>query len=312
MRYNKHMTQLPYTPPVSELLTLGDVRSQKTLDYLELGLTTDHLPELSRMALDDDLQSAESESDKVWAPIHAWRALGQLRDPAGIPALIAVLRHVDEWDDDCSSEEPSVGLALIGEPAIEPLRAFLSDDSQGSWARVAAVETLEKIAEKHPDQREICVAILREQLLHFRVQDRLVNGNIISTLAELKAVEAADEMEQAFAADTVDLSIGGDWEDAQIELGLLEDRTSPKPKDGWIAQEMELQNPGSGDSIQQIQEMLQHLAGQNEQDNNSAASKDERGAKRLIEAQRNKRSQSRKQAKQTKKKQQNKKKRKRK
>lgn len=48
-------------------------------------------------------------------------------------------------------------------------------------------------------------------------------------LTDLKAVEAASIMEEAFAADTVDLSIQGDWEDTQIRLGLLHERLTPKP-----------------------------------------------------------------------------------
>jgi hypothetical protein len=48
-------------------------------------------------------------------------------------------------------------------------------------------------------------------------------------LCDLKAVESAFVIEGAFAADGVDLSILGDWEEAQILLGLLEKRVTPKP-----------------------------------------------------------------------------------
>lgn len=37
-------------------------------DYLKLGLTGEHVPELIRMALDEELHWADSESDAVWAP----------------------------------------------------------------------------------------------------------------------------------------------------------------------------------------------------------------------------------------------------
>src|SRR5438093_123369 len=69
-----------YKDPVARLLTLGDARPVKTWpNYLELGLSREHVPELIRMATDDELNWADSESLEVWAPIHAWRALGQLR-----------------------------------------------------------------------------------------------------------------------------------------------------------------------------------------------------------------------------------------
>jgi hypothetical protein len=48
-------------------------------------------------------------------------------------------------------------------------------------------------------------------------------------LCDLKAVESAAVIEGAFAADTVDLSMLGDWEEAQILLGLLEERVTPAP-----------------------------------------------------------------------------------
>ena len=46
-------------------------------------------------------------------------------------------------------------------------------------------------------------------------------------LAELKVVEAAPLMEEAFAARRVDDMVMGDWEDVQIELGLLAERLTP-------------------------------------------------------------------------------------
>jgi hypothetical protein len=38
----------------------------------------------------------------------------------------------------------------------------------------------------------------------------------------------------AFAADKVDISILGDWEDAQIALGLLDKRLTPPPEYVWL------------------------------------------------------------------------------
>jgi hypothetical protein len=41
-------------------------------------------------------------------------------------------------------------------------------------------------------------------------------------------VEVAPAMQRAFAADRVDLSILGDWEDVQVELGLKATRETPR------------------------------------------------------------------------------------
>lgn len=46
---------------------------------------------------------------------------------------------------------------------------------------------------------------------------------------DLQAVESASIIEAAFVAKNVDISIHGDWEDVQIELGLLQERLTPAP-----------------------------------------------------------------------------------
>ena len=56
-----------------------------------------------------------------------------------------------------------------------------------------------------------------------------LNAFLMSYLVDLKAVEAAPVMEKAFAADRVDISVQGDWEDVQIRLGLLDERLTPAP-----------------------------------------------------------------------------------
>ncbi|MBU0492223.1 MAG: hypothetical protein KKB13_10290, partial [Chloroflexi bacterium] len=77
--------------------------------------------------------------------------------------------------------------------------------------------------------RDACVAALVEPLEHAAGQDPTLNGLLIGSLIDLHAVEAAPAMERAFAADQVDVSILGDWEEAQILLGLLDARQTPRP-----------------------------------------------------------------------------------
>jgi hypothetical protein len=65
-----------YSSPVSELLTVGDCRDfREWPNYLDLGLGSEHVPELIEVATDNELNWADSESLEVWAPVHAWRAL---------------------------------------------------------------------------------------------------------------------------------------------------------------------------------------------------------------------------------------------
>src|SRR5207302_4241309 len=60
-----------------------------------------------------------------------------------------------------------------------------------------------------------------EQLERFAENEPEVNGFLVLGLVELHATEAASLIERAFAARRVDLTIMGDWVDAQVELGLL-------------------------------------------------------------------------------------------
>lgn len=159
--------------------------------------------------------------------MHAWRALGELRAEAAIDTLINELHHA-ETDDWVSEELPAI-FGRIGAAAIAPLTTYLEDYDNDTWARFAAVTSLTAIAQAFPESRDRCVAILSEQLARFAEQDTDINALLISELCTLAAVEAAPLMEQAFAADAVDMTVMGDWEDVQIELGLLERRLTPRP-----------------------------------------------------------------------------------
>jgi HEAT repeat protein len=224
-----------YAPPVLELLSLGDPRQHlRQVDYLALGLTEAHVPELIRMVQDEDLHWADGESDEVWAPLHAWRALGDLRAEAAIEPLVALLPRIDEYDDDWVMEELPDVFERIGEAAVPALGIFLADDRYGLWARVAAASSLGQIGQAHPEAREVCIAALNTQLVHFNTMEEELNGFIVSALVDLKAVEAAPVIEQAFEADKVDISVLGDWEDAQIALGLLDKRLTPPPEYVWL------------------------------------------------------------------------------
>jgi hypothetical protein len=217
-----------YSSPVSELLTFGDCRNFRGWpNYLDLGLRSEHVPELVEMATDEELNWADSESLEVWAPVHAWRALGQLR---AVPAIEPLLRLFHELEDsDWVTEELPEVYGMIGREAIPALARYLDDAAHGLWPRVTAASSLEQIAAGDPSARGECIAILSRQLQRFTENDPTLNGFLISYLVKLRAVEAAPLMERAFAADGVDLSILGDWEDVQVELGLKAARETPRP-----------------------------------------------------------------------------------
>lgn len=212
---------LDYHPPVDQLLTRGEPHeSAEWFEYSKLGLTGADVPDLIRMATDPILNRAETDSAEVWAPLHAWRALGQLRAMAAVEPLLALLdRAAEEHDEYALDELPEV-FALLGPAAIPVLEAHLSDASRPRRSRIEAGTALVYLEENHPEVRAQCVGILTRLLEAAAQNDREFNGFLVAHLLDLDAVEAAPVMERAFADGHVAEGIAGDWPAVAYELGL--------------------------------------------------------------------------------------------
>lgn len=224
------MTTDVYPSPVNKLLTFGDCQNLPLgwPNYLELGLGPEHIPDLIRMAVDEELNHADSSSLAVWAPVHAWRALGQLHAEAAIEPLLGLFRTIDEDDNEWAGEELPTVYGMIGPAAIPALSAYLADPVHRLYARIAAVSSLQHIAEMHAETRAECVALLTHQLEEGAEADPTLNGFLLASLLDLKAEESLPVIERAFAADWIDEAVAGDWEDVQIEFGLREHRETPR------------------------------------------------------------------------------------
>jgi hypothetical protein len=94
---------------------------------------------------------------------------------------------------------------------------------------VAAATGLVKIAEGYPEARAARVAAIGRVLERHAENDEALNGSLISDLIDPRAVEAAPIIERAFAAESADETVAGDWEDVQVALGLLAERVTPRP-----------------------------------------------------------------------------------
>ncbi len=224
------MTQYPH--PVNKLLTLGDPRNHKEwLDPAALGLTLDHVPDIIQVMLDEDLISASSESKEVWAPLHAWRALGQLRAESAIESLIQVLGDNEDGDDDWAPSELPEVFGKIGAAAIPALAAYLAQPQHEEYSRGHAASSLREIVQQHPATRAEIVNLLTQQLARHNTKEKIVNGCVLAELLDLKAVEALPVIEKAFAAKCIQEYVAGDWEDVQIEFGLKTKRDHPPTYD---------------------------------------------------------------------------------
>lgn len=223
-----------YLPPLDRLLALSLPqfgRYKPWPDYLAMGFAAEHVPELMRMVLDEELEAGDGESEATYGPVHAWRTVGLLRAEQAVEPLMRRL----ETDDDWAEEEIPAVLGMIGPAAFEPLRATLGRRSMEPepWGAGAAARGLVEIAQQHPEMRDAAVAALSRQLRWWARHEPLLNTMLIRDLVELKAVEAAPLMEAAFAADAVDTTYDDDWEDVQVALGLLPERITPRPVWVW-------------------------------------------------------------------------------
>ena len=218
-----------YSPEVERLLRLGDPR-EKDFNYEHMEFAREHAPALIHMAVDDDLYDAATDDPRVWAPIHAWRALGVLKVPEAVKPLIGLLWRIGECDDDWVGEEIPDVLAGIGEPALGPLFTCFDALSGDEPARNAVSDAVGLIGRRHPKCRGACVEGLTERLLRFDRQGSGVNAFLTLALVEMKAVESLAVIEAAFAAGRVDPTVLGDVEDIRIEFGVQTERITPPPR----------------------------------------------------------------------------------
>lgn len=224
-----------YEEPVRGLLSLGDIDIEAPpLDYAKRGIGPEHVPSLIQMAGDMSLHWAEQDSTEVWAPVHAWRALGQLRAESAVRPLLELFRMIDDGDDDWVAEDLPHALTEIGMAAVPALCEYLQDGRRGNFSRIAAAESISGVGLRYPETRETCVAALTAQLERHNDNDGELNGFLICFLMDHKAMESIPAIESAFADDAVNESIVGDWEDVQIAFGLLDKRTKPRDLFEWV------------------------------------------------------------------------------
>jgi hypothetical protein len=219
----------PYPPPLDRLLGLGALftRGREWRDYRQMGLGPGHVPDLVRMACDPELNFAAEDDPRVYAPLHAWRALGQLAAPEAAVPLAQLLVQLP--DDDGANEDIPEVLGMIGAAGLGAATVLLVDSLLEVRTRISAASALEEIGKRHPELRDPCVEILMARLKHYAAQPESLNGFLVHDLVELGAVEAAPLIQEAFEAGRVEIIIGGDWEDVQVDLGLLPARITPPP-----------------------------------------------------------------------------------
>ena len=227
------LSKQSYTPPADKLLTYTDIEEQDPfpeISYAEtFGLAPEHIPELIRMATDDYLSSDDANEFESAAPLHAVKALIELRAASAIEPLITIFDKASRNDHDWMLETLVDFYTTIGRTALPALEQFLADPLHDESAQNYVAEIIGRMPAKHPEARTECIATTMRRLTDFEVNRPELNETLVRALLRMKAVEAAPLIQTAYASDRVDDFWGGDWDEAQYELGLKE-RPAPEER----------------------------------------------------------------------------------
>jgi len=213
-----------YPPPLDRLFTFGEPEfgTQKEMpDYVgQLGLTREHVPALVEIVRMWEDEESLPEGDAGLAPIHAGRALGQLRAIEAVEPLLAMQNRLDEEHDDWYLGEFQEVFGQVGPPAIPALAEYLANTLNGEFPRISAADGLFQIAKRYPESRDDVVGVLGRQIALCEEGAYDLNGFLVSHLVELKATETAEAIERAFAAQLVEDDICGTWGRVRQDLGV--------------------------------------------------------------------------------------------
>nr|VFK58091.1 MAG: yecA family protein [Candidatus Kentron sp. TUN] len=202
-------------------------QSKEWADYLVYGFGCDDVPNLLDIVTDQTPNDADENSAEIWASLHAWRTLGQLRCSEAIEPLINLFDRFNQ-NDWALTELPMV-IGMIGNAGIEPLNRYLNSPSHDSFSRVMALESMEEIGLRHLDSRETVVSVMTTYLKSPDQDDPFLNACVVAGLLDFSAVESIDTIREVYAKGLAELSVCGDIEEIEISLGLRSERSTPKP-----------------------------------------------------------------------------------
>lgn len=187
--------------------------SEDSGEYVaRLALGPEHVPDLlTILGLWLSAPEGFPPDDSAFAPVHAWRALGQLRAEECVRPLLAIMNPLDREADDWFVQDFPAVLGAIGAPALEPATAYLRDSRNRPGSRGCAADGLTEIAKRHPECAERAISALVDQMARWEDTDPFLNASVVAALVKLRVWQAADVIEEAYAARRVDAALAGSW-----------------------------------------------------------------------------------------------------
>jgi len=222
----------PLYNKLSILLMPDDLRMWRSEHpvYNNFAVNKGEIAELIKLACDMSLYYSELE-EEYWIPIHAWRILCELDVNEAVEPLISMFNEYPE-DDYCEYldiELPEVVARLSKGSHLKILSDLLYDKSKSINARILALRTIELSGRYFDFCASECLDILAHCLDNSDHEQRDFNGFIVAAMLHLDRPESKiDSIRKAFNNDIVDLTIVGDLEDVEMELGLRDKRETPE------------------------------------------------------------------------------------
>lgn len=195
-------------------------------DYTALGFGDEDVEGLLDIAADFYLSFEQSEEESA-ASIHAWRSLALRGDLALLPEFISLLIETDDIGDEWFAEDFPRLVASIGMPALPDLLQALDQYPEYECIAIAVMDALHQLS-KDPAEVEIIKGTLT-RLLSDDDLSREGKGYAVASLIRLHGRDRIAEIKEAFERNRVDLTVLGDLEEVEIELGLRTKRSSPQP-----------------------------------------------------------------------------------
>ncbi len=213
---------------VKSPLDLDDWKGRDSYYVAACRISADDVPRLLHLArrwLDSDwprdVDGLDIDSDQAQLlPVTAWRTLADLKADTAVEPLVDMLRELDDEHDNRVAEELPYVFGKIGESAVEALTQLAKDTRVADFIRSIAVRGLRQVADYHADTRDRIVTCLTEMMASAQDGEVDFNTTLLVELVELRAVEAAEPIERAFAGNVLDVGMIGDWEDVRRKLGV--------------------------------------------------------------------------------------------
>ncbi|MDQ7062188.1 MAG: hypothetical protein Q9M43_14135 [Sulfurimonas sp.] len=217
---------MEYSKNLQKLLKLGSdtLNGRNKLDYKKYNLSEDDIPELSKMAFDEALFNSKIQGQ--WsATYHALNALIQFKSMKDFSKLISILP--DNRDNDYLNEIAIDSIRILEDASFEDVEDALLNKDYTSDAKMTLLNGLSDIAKKRQDFNKRIVEMVTKTVDKQGLCSAS-NGFAVMVLVDAGGLENIEKIREIFQTKDVDDFIVGDLEDIEINLGIMENRDTPK------------------------------------------------------------------------------------